>query len=396
MLVTDVLIRTISPSRQAAFHVLERISGGCFASDTLRAATSSLSSRDAGLASNIVFGCLRFQAQLNYLICRYSGKPAATLDLPVRLALQMAIYQLRYLERVPPHAAVHDSVELVKIHQRAATGLANAVLRKVDRDPVEWPDLETELSCPMWLLERWREHFGSSALQRIARAALEEPVPYIRVPPGSNPPPGVETAPTGISGAFQLLPPFNPNVRMHDIGSQAILPLLDLQPGHTFLDLCAAPGNKTLQALETPLKQALACDISWKRIHEMPDVCPRVVLDATQSLPFGVKFDRVFVDAPCSGTGTLARNPEIKWRVKPDDFARFRRQQAKILSRASEAVRPGGKVLYATCSLEREENEGVIENVLDACANLRCERTVWRQPGREPGDGFFAAVLTAH
>ena len=127
----------------------------------------------------------------------------------------------------------------------------------------------------------------------------------------------------------------------------------------------------------------------------MPNVCPRVVLDATQSLPFGVKFDRVFVDAPCSGTGTLARNPEIKWRVKPDDFERFRRQQMQILSRAAEAVLPGGKVLYATCSLEREENEEVLERVLAVNGNLQCERKLWREPGREPGDGFFGAVLTA-
>lgn len=396
MLVTGLSIRTISPSRQAAFQALEGVAEGAFASDILRAVTSSLSSRDAGLASQIVFGCLRVQAQLDYLIWRYSGKPAVSLDPPVRLALQMAIFQLRYLERVPPHAAVHDSVELVKIHRRAATGLANAVLRKVNRDPVEWPDLATELSCPLWLLERWTEHFGNGTSRRIAQAALEEPIPYIRVPPGSIPPPGVEAAPTGIPGAFRLLSLSDRSVRLHDIGSQAILPLLDLQPGHTYLDLCAAPGNKTLQALETPLKLALACDISWKRIREMPDVCPRVVLDAAQPLPFGVKFDRVFVDAPCSGTGTLARNPEIKWRVKPDDFERFRQRQAQILSRAAETILPGGKVLYATCSLEREENEDVIESVLAAYPNLRCERTVWRQPGHEPGDGFFAAVLALH
>ncbi len=292
MLVTGLSIRNVSPSRQAAFQVLGRVADGAFASDTLRAAASSLSSRDAGLASQIVFGCLRFQAQLDYLIWRYSGKPAIILDPPVRLALQMAIFQLRYLERIPPHAAVHDSVELVKIHRRAATGLANAVLRKVNRDPMglpnaEWPDLATELSCPLWLLERWTEHFGSGASRRIAQAALEEPVPYIRVPPGSNLPSGLEAVPTGIPGAFRVLSHSGPGIRLHDISSQAILPLLDLQPGHTYLDLCAAPGNKTLQALETPVNLAIACDISWKRIREMPNVCPRVVLDAAQALPFG-------------------------------------------------------------------------------------------------------------
>jgi len=395
MLVTGVQMRSVSPSRRVAFQVLEQVASGGYASDILRAKTGSISSRDAGLASQIVFGCLRFQAQLDYLIRHYSGKAAETLDLPVQLALRMTIFQLRYLERVPAHAAVHDSVQLVKVHCRAAAGFANAVLRKVNRDPVSWPDAATALSCPAWLLDRWTEHFGEQAARSIARAALEEPIPYVRISPGSGLPSGTEAEPTDIPGAFRLLLPPRGNVRLHDISSQAILPLLDLAPGHTFLDLCAAPGNKTAQALETPLRLAVACDISERRIREIPDLCPRVLLDATQPLPFGMKFDRVFVDAPCSGTGTLGRNPEIKWRVRPDDFQRFHERQVQILSRAAETVSPGGKILYATCSLEQEENEDVIEGVLANFSNLRCERTEWRLPGRNPGDGFFAALLSA-
>jgi len=260
---------------------------------------------------------------------------------------------------------------------------------------VSWPDAATALSCPAWLLDRWTEHFGEQAARSIARAALEEPIPYVRISPGSGLPSGTEAEPTDIPGAFRLLLPPRGNVRLHDISSQAILPLLDLGPGHTFLDLCAAPGNKTAQALETPLRLAVACDISERRIREIPDLCPRVLLDATQPLPFGMKFDRVFVDAPCSGTGTLGRNPEIKWRVRPDDFQRFHERQVQILSRAAETVSPGGKILYATCSLEQEENEDVIEGVLANFSNLRCERTEWRLPGRNPGDGFFAALLSA-
>ncbi len=396
MLVTGAQMRSVSPSRVAAFRVLDQVAGGGFASDTLRASTDAVSSRDAGLASQIVFGCLRFQAQIDYLIWHYSGKPADSLDLPVQLALRMAIFQLRYLERIPAHAAVHDSVELVKLHCRAAARFANAVLRKVNREAVTWPDAATALSCPAWLLDRWTEHFGDQAGRSIARAALEEPVPYLRISPGSGLPPGAEAEPTDIPGAFRLLSPPRHDLRLHDISSQAILPLLDLRPDHSFLDLCAAPGNKTRQALETPLKVAVACDISEKRIREIPDLCPRVVLDATQPLPFGIKFDRVLVDAPCSGTGTLGRNPEIKWRIRPENFQRFHQRQVRILSRAAEAVLPGGKIVYATCSLEREENEDVIERVLGTCSNLGCEHTLWRLPGREPGDGFFAAVLTAH
>ena len=368
MSVTEVLIRSISRARWAAFEVLRAVSEGAYASDVLRIQSRSLDSRDAGLASQIVFGCLRFQGQLDYLIFLYSGKSAASLDLVVRLAIRMAIFQLRYLERIPAHAAVHDSVELVKCYKRAATGLTNAVLRKVTRDPVKWPDASIELSCPEWLLNRWKEHFGSDAARNIAAAALAEPSAYVSL-----------AAPAGI--------------RLQDIGSQSIIPLLDLQPGQTYLDLCAAPGNKTMQALETPLRLAVACDISWNRIKEIPPVCPRVVLDATQPLPFSAKFDRIFVDAPCSGTGTMSPNPEIKWRLTEHDLPRFRDKQQQIALQAAKLLAPGGKLLYATCSLEQEENEDVVRHLLAHHPALELQREVWRLPGRDPGDGFYAALL---
>ena len=211
--------------------------------------------------------------------------------------------------------------------------------------------------------------------------------------PGSAPPVNVSLEPTSVEGCFRLLSPLPAGMRLHDIASQSILPLLDLQPGQTFLDLCAAPGNKTVQALETPLALAVACDVSRKRIRDVPPLCPRVVLDASRQLPFSRSFDRILIDAPCSGTGTLARNPEIKWRVQAEEFARFREKQSLILSQALELLAPGGKLLYATCSLEPEENEEVIRGILRMRPELRCERELWRLPGRDEGDGFYAAVL---
>ena len=136
----------------------------------------------AGLASQIVFGTLRFQSQLDYLIRHYSGRDASKLDSEVRLALRMALFQLRYLERVPSHAVVHETVELVKYRKRPAAGLTNAVLRKVGREAISWPDAATDFSCPTWLLERWGRHFGSEQAAAIARAALSPPPPYITSP----------------------------------------------------------------------------------------------------------------------------------------------------------------------------------------------------------------------
>jgi 16S rRNA (cytosine967-C5)-methyltransferase len=392
--VTARLFKRVSPARSVAFQALLEIGEGAYAADTLRARAEGLEPRDAALASQIVFGTLRFRAQLDYLVQHYSGKAPGKLDAEVREALRTAIFQLRYLERLPPHAVVHEAVELVKATKRSAAGFANAVLRKVNRNVVPWPDRATELSCPSWLLERWDAHFGEEIATGIALAALVPPKPYIRIAPGKPIPSDLTVEATDVPGCFRLLSPPDPDIPTHDIGSQSILPLLDLRAGQTYLDLCAAPGNKTRQALETPLSLAVACDISYRRLRASGLDCPRVVLDGRKPLPFSRQFDRIFIDAPCSGTGTIGRNPEIKWRVQPSDFARFGESQFELLTQAARLLAPGGKLLYATCSLEREENEDVIQRFCAAERSMKLEGETWRIPGRQEGDGFYGAVLS--
>ncbi|MEO7142967.1 MAG: transcription antitermination factor NusB, partial [Bryobacteraceae bacterium] len=193
----------MSTARSTAFRILLRVYGGGYASDLLLAATD-VDARDAALASEIVFGVLRFQGQLDYLIGHFSGKPPARLDTEVRIALRMAIYQLRYLDRIPAHAAVTESVDLVKrAGKRSAAGFVNAVLRKVDRRPVAWPDRPTELSVPPWLLEQWDREFGVETATAIARGALQPPETFLRVPPGAALPPDTES--TGVPGCYRLL-----------------------------------------------------------------------------------------------------------------------------------------------------------------------------------------------
>ncbi len=347
--------------------MLEQVSAGGYASDLLRDETELLSSRDAGLAHQIVFGVLRVQNQLDYLIEKYSGRKVNDLDLAVQLALRTAIYQLRYLERIPPHAAVDDAVEFVKHKKRAASGLVNAVLRKIKREAETWPNESLRLACPDWLLERWSTHFGAEAATAIAEAALKEPEVFTRIASDES-------------------------VLIQDIGSQSIVPMLDLNSEHRFLDLCAAPGNKTSQALERRPRFAVACDISERRLQSVSLPVAKVVLDATEQLPFDAEFDRILIDAPCSGTGTLARNPEIKWRLSENELIRHHARQVNIAKRAARILAAGGKLLYATCSLEQEENEDVISDIT-AAAGLHCESQTYRLPGRDPGDGFFAAVL---
>jgi 16S rRNA (cytosine967-C5)-methyltransferase len=277
----------------------------------------------------------------------------------------MGIYQLRYLDRIPPHAAVGESVELVKrLHKAsAAAGLVNAILRKTDRTPVPWPDRATELSTPAWLLEKWDGQFGRQTTDQIAAAFLRPAESYI--------------ASTG---------------RIQDIGAQSIVPLLDLDAGQTFLDLCAAPGNKTAQAIQQGVR-AIACDIHLHRLKQMRDLnCSLVVLDGTQPLPFRARFDRILVDAPCSGTGTLGRNPEIKWRLKPRDLVELHAKQVALVRQALQHLCPGGRLVYSTCSLEMEENQLVIQELRQEIPGEW--QTTERLPGLDPGDGFFAAVCS--
>jgi 16S rRNA (cytosine967-C5)-methyltransferase len=355
----------IATARLVAFDILLKVESGGYASDLLLTHSAALDARDAGLAAEIVFGVLRHRAQLDFLIQHHSGR-ARKLDLAVLIALRMGFYQIRYLERVPPHAAVKDSVELVKrAHKTSAAGFVNALLRQANRDPVAWPTREIELSCPEWLLARWEAAYGADTAVAIAQAALREPEKYIRISAAGD--------------------------RMQDIGSQSIVPLLDLVPGQRFLDLCAAPGNKTAQALETGV-QAIACDLHFHRLVQLkPLTASLVILDGTRPLPFARTFDRILVDAPCSGTGTLGRNPEIKWRLKPEDLDDLRLRQSALLANALAALAPGGLLVYSTCSLEAEENEQMVGQVLPPANQVSGQMR--RIPGRDPGDGFYACVI---
>jgi 16S rRNA (cytosine967-C5)-methyltransferase len=353
----------IAPARLVAFDILLDVERGGYASDLLLARSASLDSRDAGLASEIVFGVLRYRGQLDYLITHFAGH-SRRLDSEVRTALRMGIYQLRNLERVPAHAAVKDSVELVRRARKAsASGFVNAILRRVDRDSVLWPSREVELSCPQWLLSRWERQYGEESAVGIAQAALQEPEKYVRI---------------GTAGE-----------RVQDIGSQTIVPLLELEPGRSFLDLCAAPGNKTAQAIDAGVR-AVACDLHFRRLVQLKPLTPNlVVLDGTRPLPFTRRFDRILVDAPCSGTGTLGRNPEIKWRLTPEDLADLHARQVALLANALSLLESGGVLVYSTCSLEPEENEQVVAEA----AGTRVIRSGQRLPGRDAGDGFYTCMI---
>jgi 16S rRNA (cytosine967-C5)-methyltransferase len=388
--------RSISPARRTAFDVLTAVAEGAFASDELLQRGAALPAADAGLATELVMGCLRRQRQLDAWIGQLSGRDPDRLDPPVRIALRLGVYQLWRLDRVPRYAAVSESVTLARYaREGSAAGFVNAVLRKFQPQPPRWsPAVEHNL--PDWLWEKWVSEFGPARARRIGEASLQPPETWIRVPPGREPEAlALGAEPTHIPGCYLAHGETGP-FRQQDIGSQSIVARhLHTVAGMRVLDLAAAPGNKSRQILETEGVRLVAADSSWKRLASMAGLpCPRIQLDGTRPLPFPPIFDRVLLDAPCSGTGTVGRNPEIRWRVTEEDVGRHSVRQRAMLREALAVLRPGGRLVYSTCSLEREENEAVVDAALAATGSvyklLAMERRI---PGEDPGDGFFMAVL---
>jgi 16S rRNA (cytosine967-C5)-methyltransferase len=444
----------VSPARKTAFEILLRIEAGRgFASDLLQTSqVSSLGESDRRLATEIVMGVLRWRGDLDFRLGRLSGKAVSSLDPQVATALRMALYQMAYLQKVPDSAAVNEAVELTKrARKRSAAGFVNAVLRKFPVARMRTGKLQTgqsaearEGACrsvPPWLLERWERNYGAKAASSLAWISTQVPPSVLRAPahlgdrseilkkleesgvrarPGAYAPRAlvVEASEQTISKVAQAM-----GLIIQDEASQLVAELLEVRPNDLALDLCAAPGLKTAR-LADALKQGLliSCDISARRLATMARLLPRMTentarvamvrLDATQALPLGAQFDRILLDAPCSGTGTLGRNPEIKWRLSPQDLERLAGAQALLLRNAIGLLAPGGKLVYATCSLEPEENERVVEAVLPAFARYRLldRKELSREwpglnhlfddkgylrtrPDLDGTDGFFAVVI---
>ena len=388
---------------------------GAFVDELLHGSRlNGLDERDRALASEIVLGVLRRRGALDWMLERAARRPMTEVDLEAQTAMRMGLYQMRYLERIPPHAAVGESVELVKHGPKAkAAGFVNAVLRRAAPRPPE--QAEAELCHPAWLVERWRRNLGGTRTDGLLRANLERPETWLRLNVRFDldetveqlAAEGVETA-AGERPWTRRLVSGRPDggaawsagrVRVQDASSQAIAPLLGLEPGMSVLDVCAAPGGKTQHAIELLGSETnvIACDRRPSRLRTLRELSPgdvrTVALDASRGLPFTRQFDRVLVDAPCTGTGTLGRNPDLKWRLEPDDIPRLATLQRAILSRALDAVRPGGALVYATCSLEPEENEAVVSAALADRPGWRIEERLDRTPGRDAGDGFRATRI---
>ena len=420
----------VSPARWAAFDILQRVETSSAHSDDLLhgPALRKLSQADRNLTTALVMGVLRWQIALDAELDGLLDRPDQPLPLPVRLALRLGAFQLRHMDRIPAHAALSESVELVRAAgQIKAVGLVNAVLRKlVSRPPLRKPIVETldsaatRLGHPAWLVRRWAAQYGRTAAVAISEYDQSEPAEghlFAR-----------EDGPQASTEAHEFA------VDLLDDGSRLVAEIAAAshQSPRRIWDACAAPGGKTtVLARRHGGSEILATDISPRRLQamqrrfasELPNRDIRAIEADAVKLPASEgSFDLILCDVPCSGTGTLARNPEIRHRIQPADLGRQAKRQGEILSAALSRLNPGGRLVYSTCSLEPEENEAVVQSALDQRSGfalvpieqmlaLLTDSKVLKDDNEAPpgiaregilrtlpganfqGDGFFAAVI---
>ena len=436
-----------APARALAARVLERVeTDAAFADLALDAELSrrGLPPRDVALATEVVYGTLRWQRYLDWILAPHSRRRLPALDPRVRVLLRMTAYQVAFLERVPAFAAVNDAVMLA----RGAPGVAayvNAVLRAftrrgvaereppLPRDPLE--ALATRCSFPTWLAGRWVARYGATEAEALMRALNERPPLTVRtntlrtsrealaarlredgleIRATALAPEGVVAEGGGDPGGWRAF--VEGLCAIQDEGSMLVARLLEPEAGATVADVCAAPGTKTthLAQLMDNRGRVLAFDPQPARLGRIGEAAERLGVTIVEAVQGAVETlapaqagvcDGVLVDAPCTNLGVLRRNPEVKWRRQPADLAAAADRQRGILAAAGALVRPGGRLVYATCSLEPEENDDVARDFLasrpdfvvdspapfpvapDAAGFVRC------LPHRHGTDGFTAVRL---
>jgi 16S rRNA (cytosine967-C5)-methyltransferase len=424
-----------SPARRLALTTLGQVhrKRGTLADALAAREIEQLDPRERAFVHELVLGTLRRRGWVDYVLRRLSARPLACARPPIRDVLRLGAYQLLFL-RVPPHAAVSEAVDLARaVDPRGGSDrYVNAVLRRLEREgPPPEPDPEVDAlgwlttagSLPPWLAERWLECEGPVEVVARARAFLDPPRAFFRFNPRREGRAEAEAAglsfrPSGVPGAWWATdgPVSALAARgvlyLQDLGSQLVAHLA-ASPG-VVLDACAAPGGKALLLADEvePAGRVVACEVASRRLGTLVALtrrwgAPNVLVVGADSLhpPFGRQFDSVLLDAPCSGLGTLARHPDIRWRLGPGDVERHARRQRALLEAVASLVRRGGRLVYATCSIEEEENEAVVLPFLDEHPEFSIETgPSWAasfahgpffrtDPSRQGGDAFFAARL---
>jgi 16S rRNA (cytosine967-C5)-methyltransferase len=408
----------IAPARQAAYDVLRAVTAGRADLPTAlaRARTRLADERDRALAGEIAAGTLRWMGAFDHVIAAFTPRPLARLDPEVLDILRLSAFQLLHLDRVPASAAVNDAVSLTrKAGKASAAGMVNALLRRISRErdalplPARPADpagdraaarayLSVTLSHPGWLVERWLDRYGFEATEAWARFDNAPAALTLRANGLVNSRDdlaaalaahGVVAEPARFAPDALLVRAGNPLLTplagsgrfvVQDEASQLVACFAGPRPGAVVLDACASPGGKTtaMAAMMRDEGRIVACDMRERRVGLLAGAVAEsgasnvriVQADVARPLPFGPVFDLVLLDAPCSGLGTLRRDPEIRWRRTPDELPRLAGVQRAMLGQAVDVLKPGGRLVYATCSSEPDENEAVVARMLEEDARL--------------------------
>jgi len=403
-------------ARQAALEAMARFREGELGDRALDLATQGMEPREHAWTQELVYGTFRLRGRIDHILDGFARDGIASLDPDVLDVLRLGAYQLLEMGSVPPYAAVSQSVELVRMAGAPyAAGLVNGILQNMqrrakfrfpefDEDPAA--HLETWGSHPRWLVERWIDRWGAGEARALAQADNLRPELYVRLLGVSAADArerlaeaGIEAEPVDFAPDSLRIPPPASAAQVlavvpavvQDPAAALVVRYADVPAGAEVIDLCAAPGGKALGLAERAGRVA-AADLSPRRLRRVRENAARVgwgervggVVADGRYPPFRV-VDAVLLDAPCTGTGTFRRHPDGRWRVTPEDLQSLTRLQDELLAAAAELVRPGGLLVYSTCSLEPEENELRIERFLAG-------RTGW---GLEPPAGVDASLLDA-
>jgi 16S rRNA (cytosine967-C5)-methyltransferase len=434
------------PREIAVNLLLERESSSVPIESLLARELPGLEPSERHLCQELVFGVCRQRALLDWLIARKSRQPA--LRPALATLLRLGLYQLFWLDRIPDHAVVYETVELArhKVH-RSQSGFVNALLRAYSRERTETRRLIDQLkidrphlgySHPRWLCDRWFQRWGPAPTRKLLDWNNTPPRSFARVNTLRVQPALLldQWRQEGVAYDF-IRHDWIPENSMFELKQHPSLVqldsfqqgyfyiqdpstllasrILDPQPGDTILDLCAAPGGKTTHIAQLSLNQAriLACDPDAARLDRLRQNCARLHVScvAAHHLPEladssavppptiprlgGAGFDRALIDAPCSNTGVMRRRVDLRWRVQPGEIQRLARLQFRLLHQGAAALRPGGILVYSTCSLEPEENEAVIERFLHEQPGFQLEIQRALSPFQDQTDGAYVARLRA-
>ncbi|AKG23563.1 16S rRNA (cytosine(967)-C(5))-methyltransferase [Calothrix sp. 336/3] len=440
----------ISP-RQIAFLALRDIHKGAFADialdrvlqkNSLHHDGSAERMSDRRLATELVYGCTRRQRTLDSIIDQLAKKPSHQQPKDLRTILHIGLYQLRFAERIPPSAAVNTTVELAKENGFSGlTGFVNGLLRQYLRTADSPSFLSQNLgirhSFPDWIIEVWQEQFGEEETEKLCIWMNQTPSIDLRINPLRSSLTEVATAlktvgvscktlphlPQGLRllshpGAIQKLPGFDTGWwTVQDSSAQLVAHILDPQPGEVIIDACAAPGGKTTHIAELmgDRGKIWACDVTPSRLRKLQENARRLHLESidictgdSRNLPqFAHTADRVLLDAPCSGLGTLHRHADARWRQTPESVQELAQLQTELISHTSTFVKPGGMLVYATCTLHPAENIQVVQKFLTTHPDWHIEPVEnfigemystspgWLQvkPQEQDMDGFFMVRL---